>query len=65
MFEHSSHHFVNFTHRSGRGGGCEVVGGAPSGINESLVLGGKGGGGSVILLGIDLFTLIGREPTEE
>ena len=41
------------------------MGGAPSGINESLVLGGKGGGGSVILLGIDLFTLIGREPTEE
>ena len=33
------------------------MGGAPSGINESLVLGGKGGSGS-ILLGIDLFTLI-------
>ena len=70
MFEHSSHHFVNFTHRSdlfGRGGGGEVVGGAPSGINDSLVLGGKGGGDSLehtILSGIDLSTSIGREPTE-
>ena len=67
MFEHSSHHFDNFTHRSGRGGG-NVVGGVPSGINEpSLALGGKGGGGSLglpILSGIDLSTSIGREPTE-
>ena len=64
-----SHNFVNFTHRSdlfGTGGG-EVVGGVSSGINESLVLGGTGGGGSLetpILSEIDSSTSIGREPTE-
>ena len=60
-----SHKFVNFTHRTdlfGSGGG-EIVGGVSSGINESLVLGGTGGGGSLeppILSS----TSIGRLPTE-
>ena len=43
------------------------MGGVPSSINESLVLGGTGGGGDIleppILSGIDLSTSIGREPT--